>query len=107
MSKIELVEKELIKKDIPDFRTGDAVKVYLKVQEGDKTRTQVFEGIVIRRRGSGAGASFTVLRDVRGDIVEKVFPLHSPAVEKIAVAKKGEFRRSRLYHLRKKKVGTA
>ncbi len=107
MNKIALIEKDYLKKDVPNFRTGDAVKVHLKVQEGEKTRTQVFEGIVIRRRGSGIGASFTVLRDMRGDIVEKVFPIHSPAIEKIVVTKTGKFRRSRLYNLRKKKVGTA
>ena len=106
MNKIELIEKEYLK-EIPKFRVGDSVKVSVKVQEGDKTRTQIFEGIVIKRRGSGIGASFTVLRDMRGDIVEKVFPLHSPSIEKIAVVKKAKFRRARLYTLRKKKVGTA
>ena len=106
MSKLELVEKEYLK-DVPKFRVGDTVKVSLKVQEGDKTRTQVFEGIVIKKRGRGLGASFTVFRDLRGDIVEKIFPLHSPAIEKIAVVKQGKFHRARLYYLRKKKVGTA
>ena len=107
MDKIELIEKDYIKKDVPQFRTGDTVKVYLKVQEGDKTRTQIFEGVVIRRRGQGVGESFTVLRDMRGDIVEKVFPVHSPFLEKITVVKKGKFSRSKLYYMRKKKVGTA
>lgn len=106
MNKMELVEKEYLK-TVPAFRTGDTVKVHLKVHEGERTRTQVFEGIVIRKRGSGVGASFSVLRDMRGDIVEKVFPVHSPMVEKIVVEKKGKVRRSRLYYLRKKKVGTA
>ena len=107
MSKLELVEKDYLKKDIPQFRVGDTIKVSIKVQEGDKTRTQTFEGIVIKKRGSGVGASFTVLRDMRGDIVEKIFPLHSPHLEKITVVKKGKFNRARLYYLRKKKVGTA
>jgi len=106
MNKLDVFEKEFLK-ETPDFRPGDAVKVYLKVQEGDKTRTQIFEGIVIRKRGTGVSASFTVLRDSRGDIVEKIFPPHSPSIEKIVVAKKGKFHRSKLYHLRKKKVGTA
>ena len=107
MSKIELIEKEYLKEDVPGFRVGDEVQVYLKVQEGDKVRTQLFEGIVIKKRGRGTGASFTVLRDLRGDIVEKIFPVHSPVIEKITVVKKGKFNRARLYHLRKKKVGTA
>ncbi len=106
MSKLALIEKEYLKV-VPAFRVGDTVKVSLKVQEGDKTRTQIFEGIVIKKRGSGVSESFTVLRDMRGDIVEKIFPLHSPTIEKITVVKKGQFKRARLYYLRKKKVGTA
>lgn len=106
MSKIECIEKEYLK-EVPPFRTGDIVKVHLKVHEGERTRTQLFEGIVIRRHGSGIGASFSVLRDMRGDIVEKTFPLHSPMIEKITVVKKGKARSARLYHLRKKKIGTA
>ena len=106
MSKLELIEKEYLK-EVPQFRVGDEVKIALKVQEGDKTRTQLFEGVVIKKRGHGIGASFTVFRDLRGDIVEKVFPLHSPSIEKITVVKKGRFNRARLYYLRKKKVGTA
>lgn len=106
MNKLELMTKEYIK-DVPDFRVGDMVKISLKVQEGDKTRSQLFEGIVIKKRGTGIGASFTVLRDSRGDIVEKIFPLHSPTIEKITVVKKGKFKKARLYSLRKKKVGTA
>ena len=107
MSKIDFIDKEYLKNDIPEFRVGDMVKVYVKVQEGDKTRSQLFEGIVIKKRGHGISTSFTVLRDLRGDIVEKIFPLHSPAIEKVTVVKKGKFSRARLYHLRKKKVGTA
>ena len=107
MNKLEIIEKDYLKKDIPEFRTGDTVKVHVKVQEGDKTRTQVFEGIVISKHGRGITSSFTVLRDLRGDIVEKVFPAHSPHIEKISVVKKGKFTRAKLYYLRKKKVGTA
>ncbi len=107
MNKIEMIEKDYLKKDIPEFRVGDTVKVHIKVQEGDKTRTQVFEGIVISKHGRGIASSFTVLRDSRGDIVEKVFPSHSPHIEKISVAKKGKFKKAKLYNLRKKKVGTA
>jgi len=98
---VELVEKEVMKKGLPEFRVGDTLKVHLRVTEGDKTRIQLFEGVCIRRRGSGAGASFTVIKETHGDRVEKIFPLHSPAVEKIVVARKGKARRAKLYHLRK------
>ena len=107
MNKLELIEKDYLQKNIPEFRAGDTVKVHIKVQEGDKTRTQTFEGIVIKKHGRGINATFTVLRDMRGDIVEKSFPVHSPSLEKIVVVKKGKFSRSKLYNLRKKKVGTA
>ena len=103
MNKIELIEKEYLKKSIPEFRVGDQVKVHLKVQEGDKTRTQVFAGTVIRKRGRGTNATFTVLKEVRDDLVEKVFLLHSPHVEKIAVTTKGKAHRAKLYHLRHKR----
>ena len=102
MKTLAVIEKEVIKKGIPEFRVGDTLKIYLRVKEGDKTRTQVFEGTCIRRRGSGASTSFTVLKETHGDIVEKVFPLYSPAIEKITVSQKGKFHRAKLYHLRKK-----
>ena len=104
MNKIQLAEQDYLKKEIPEFAVGNEVKIHLKVQEGDKTRTQIFEGIVIRRRGRGTGATFTVLRDVRGDIVEKVFPLHSPHIEKITVTRKTKAHRAKLYHLRHKRA---
>ena len=102
MSKVELVEKSYLKKEIPEFQVGDQVKVHLKVHEGDKTRIQVFAGIVIRRRGRGTSATFTVLKEVRDDIVEKVFVLHSPHIEKIVVTGKGKVHRAKLYYLRRK-----
>ena len=74
----------------------------MKVREGDKTRIQVFAGTVIRKRGQGTSTSFTVLREVRGDVIEKVFPVHSPQVEKVTVTMKGKTRRSKLYYLRDK-----
>ena len=101
MKAIENIEKAVIKK-VPDFRAGDSLKVYLKVKEGDKTRTQLFEGTCIYRRGRGANASFAVVKETHGDIVEKNFPLYSPGIEKITVSRKGKFRRSKLYHLKKK-----
>lgn len=101
---IKIIEKQSLKKEIPDFQVGDQVKVSQRVVEGDKTRHQIFEGIVIRRKGSGTRETFTVFREVRGDMIEKVFPLHSPTVEKVVVTKPAKkVRRSRLYHLWRKK----
>ena len=104
--KIQLVEKKHMKASVPKFSVGDAVKVYTRVQEGEKTRTQIFEGTVIQRRGSGTRETFTVLRDARGDQIEKVFPIHSPTVEKVVVSKAGVRRRAHLVHLRVKKEVT-
>lgn len=102
MSKIDLIEKEYLKQSAPECRVGNHVKVYFKVQEGEKTRTQLFEGTVIRKRGRGTSASVTVLKEVRGETVEKTFAIHSPHVEKITVTSKGKVYKSKLYHLRKK-----
>ena len=102
MKTVESMEKEVLKKKVPEFQVGDTLKVHLRVKEGDKTRTQVFEGICIRRRGSRAGASFSVIKETHGDMVEKVFPLYAPSIEKISVTRKGKVRRSKLYYLRKK-----
>ncbi len=102
MSKVELIEKEVMKdKKIPDFRVGNTLKVHVRVKEGDKTRIQIFEGTCIRRRGSRVSASFTVVKETHGDIVEKIFPLYSPSIDKIVVTKKTLARRAKLYHLRK------
>jgi large subunit ribosomal protein L19 len=102
--KIELIEKEFLKKEVPAFKVGDIVQIYQKIVEGDKSRTQIFEGIVTNRKGSGIRETFTVLHDSRGDQVEKVFPVHSPFVENIKVKHSGRIRRAKLYHLRKPKV---
>lgn len=83
MELIEKVEAAYLKKDLPEFRVGDTLKVYFRVKEGDKTRTQLFEGICIRKRGRGLGATCTVVKEAYGDKVEKTFPLHSPTVERI------------------------
>ena len=104
---IDIINEEVRKKEVPDFRVGDTLKVSIKVKEGDKTRTQLFEGICIRRSGSGASQNFTVVKESHGDIVEKIFPLYSPNLEKIKVEKKGKANRAKLYHLRKKQVKTA
>ncbi len=102
MNKIQDIEKELSKKDVPNFNIGDTVKVYVKIKEGDKTRLQAYEGTVIARKGSGIRESFTVRRISYGEGVERVFQLHSPLIDKISVERKGKVARSKLYYLRKK-----
>ncbi|MDI6781908.1 MAG: 50S ribosomal protein L19 [bacterium] len=97
---IDKVTEGQLKKDIPQFSSGDTVKVQLKITEGNKERLQDFVGIVIRRRGSGIQKTFTVRRVSFGVGMEKVFPLHSPSIEKIDVQRHGKVRRSRLYYLR-------
>lgn len=103
MKMLESVEQEHAKKDLPDFRVGDVLRLSLRVKEGDKTRTQIFEGVCIARRGRSTSASFSVVKESHGDIVEKTFPLHSPTLEKITVVKKGKARRAKLYSLLNKK----
>lgn len=102
MNPVKIVEETQIR-DIPSFSIGDTVKVYLKIVEGDKERTQVFEGIVIGRKGGGSRETFTVRKVSYGVGVERIFPLHSPMIEKIEVVKKGDVRRAKLYYLRGKK----
>jgi len=102
MKAMAAIEEVYRKTKVPDFRVGDTLKVHLRVKEGEKTRTQLFEGVCIRRRGTGVNASFTVIKETHGDIVEKIFPLFSPTIEKISVGKKGKVHRSKLYHLKNK-----
>lgn len=92
-----------IKQDVPAFRVGDGVKVHTKVREGDKERVQVFAGIVIARKGHGVQETFTVRRISYGEGVEKVFPIHSPNIEKIEIERESEPMRARLYYLRGRK----
>ena len=100
MDVIRLIEAGQLKKDRDGFGPGDTVRVHVKVIEGEKERTQVFEGIVIRRRGDSVRASFTVRRISYGVGVERTFPLHSPRIERVEVARRGRVRRSKLYSLR-------
>lgn len=100
MNLIHSLEQEQIKKDIVKFRPGDTVKVHVKVVEGGRERIQVFEGVVIRRRGGGVGETFTVRRVSYGVGVERTFPLHTPKIERIEVMRRGRVRRARLYYLR-------
>lgn len=103
MDIIKEIEKEQIRKDLPNFFPGDTVRVHVKVVEGNRERIQTFEGIVIKRRGSGARETFTVRRVSYGVGTERTFPVHSPKIEKIEVAKRGKVRRAKLYYLRKLK----
>ena len=88
------------RKDMPPFRSGDTLRVSVRVKEGDKERTQVFEGVCIRRRGNGAAETFTVRKVSYGVGVERIFPLQGPVVEKVEIKSRGHVRRSRLYYLR-------
>lgn len=106
MNVIDLLEREQLKSDVPVFRPGDTVKVYSKIVEGGKERTQLFEGVVIVRKGGAIGETITVRRISHGVGVEKSFLLHSPRVEKVEVSKRGIVRRSRLYYLADK-IGKA
>lgn len=101
MDPIEMVEKQEMRVDLPPFRAGDTVKVYSRIKEGDKERIQIFKGVVIRKRGGNTGATFTVRKVSYGVGVEKIFPMHSPSIDKIEVVSRGKVRRSRLYYLRK------
>jgi large subunit ribosomal protein L19 len=103
MNAIENLEKEHLRMDIPDFKPGDTVKVNFKIQEGEKERIQIFEGVVIRRRRGNTRGTFTVRKISYGIGVERIFPLHSPYIDKIEVVSKGRVRRSRLYYLRGRK----
>jgi large subunit ribosomal protein L19 len=101
MNIVEMLEKEQMRTDIPDFRTGDTVKVHARIKEGEKERIQVFQGVVIRKRKGNTGASFTVRKVSYGIGVERIFPLHSPFIDKVEILSRGKVRRARLYYLRK------
>jgi large subunit ribosomal protein L19 len=103
MSLIQAVEEKHLRKDLPPFRPGDTVRVQVKVVEGDKERLQAFEGICIRRRHGGLGASFTVRKVTYGVGVERTFPAHSPGIDRIEIIRQGRVRRAKLYYLRKLK----
>lgn len=100
MNLIHSLEQEQVKKDIVKFNPGDTIRVHVKVVEGSRERIQVFEGVVIRRRGGGIGETFTVRRVSYGVGVERTFPLHTPKIDKIEVMRRGRVRRARLYYLR-------
>jgi large subunit ribosomal protein L19 len=100
MNVLDAVDAASLRKDIPNFRPGDELKVHVRVIEGNKSRVQVFQGLVISRRGSGIRETFTVRKISYGVGVERVFPVHAPVIEKIELVRKGEVRRAKLYYLR-------
>ncbi|MBA9007108.1 MULTISPECIES: 50S ribosomal protein L19 [Thermomonospora] len=97
---IQEIEKAAMRADVPDFRPGDTLKVHVRVTEGNRSRIQVFQGVVIRRQGGGARETFTVRKVSYGVGVERTFPLNSPSIDKIEVVTRGDVRRAKLYYLR-------
>ena len=100
MNILDAVDAASLRKDIPQFRAGDELKIHVRVIEGNKSRLQVFQGIVIRRQGDGVRETFTIRKVSYGVGVERTFPVHTPVIEKIELVKKGEVRRAKLYYLR-------
>ncbi|ACJ34120.1 Ribosomal protein L19 [Anoxybacillus flavithermus WK1] len=97
---IQEITKEQLRNDLPEFRPGDTVRVHVKVVEGNRERIQVFEGVVIKRRGGGISETFTVRKVSYGVGVERTFPLHTPKIAKLEVVRRGKVRRAKLYYLR-------
>ena len=97
---LDTIEKKYLRTDLPGFRTGDTVRVHTKIKEGDKERIQVFEGVVIARRRGNSRAMFTVRKMSYGVGVERMFPVHSPRIDRVEVVSHGDVRRARLYYLR-------
>ncbi|MGH8985489.1 MAG: 50S ribosomal protein L19 [Acidimicrobiia bacterium] len=106
MNSTDLVDRARLRDDIPDFAPGDTLKVHVRVVEGNRERLQVFQGVVIRRKGSGSRETFTVRKVSFGVGVERTFPVHSPIINRIEVASRGAVRRAKLYYLRDR-VGKA
>ena len=101
MGKIEQLEKENIRLDLPSFSAGDTVKVHVKIKEGEKERIQAFQGVVISKRRGSSHATFTVRKVSYGIGVERIFPMHSPIIDKIEILTRGRVRRAKIYYLRK------
>ena len=100
MDALKVISESSMKKEVPAFNVGDTIKVHVKIQEGDKSRIQIFEGTVIAKKHGGVNETFTVRRVAHGCGIERVFPLHSPVVEKVEVIRRGKVRRAKLYYLR-------
>jgi len=101
MNKIEQLEREMMRMDLPDFSAGDTIKVHVKIKEGEKERIQAFQGVVISKRKGRTNATFTVRKVSYGVGVERIFPYHSPVIDRVEVISKGRVRRSKIYYLRK------
>lgn len=100
MNPMEVVEREQLRTDLPDFRVGDTVKVHVKIVEGEKERVQLFEGVVIRKKSGGIRSTFTVRKISYGVGVERIFPTHSPRIDRIDILSRGKVRRAKLFYLR-------
>jgi large subunit ribosomal protein L19 len=100
MNLIQSVDNSQMRTDFPNFRSGDTVRVHVKIREGDKYRIQVFEGVVVARKRAGMSSTFTVRKVSFGYGIERIFPLHSPIIDRLEVVKSGKVRRARLYYLR-------
>ena len=100
MKKLDALDSKSMKSDLPEFRAGDTVNVHVRVVEGNRERIQVFKGVVIRRQGHGVSETFTVRKISFGVAVERIFPIHSPVVDKIEVLSRGIVRRAKLYYMR-------
>ena len=107
MNVIEKIQQEQLRTDIVPFKVGDTIKVFSRIKEADRERVQMFSGIVINKQGRGIAETFTVRRISYGEGVERIFPLHSPFIQKIEVERAGNVRRSKLYYLRKRVGKTA
>ena len=106
MDALKMISNASLKQEVPAFNVGDTVKVHVRIKEGDKSRIQIFEGTVIAKKHGGVNETFTVRRVAHGCGIERVFPLHSPVVEKVEVIRRGKVRRAKLYYLRDR-VGKA
>lgn len=102
MHPTEIIDRDSLRDDVPEFRPGDTVKVHVRVVEGNRERVQVFQGVVIRRQGSGVRETFTVRKVSFGVGVERTFPVHSPTIAKVEIATYGDVRRAKLYYLRQR-----
>jgi large subunit ribosomal protein L19 len=102
MNVVDMIVKDYMKTEVPEFKVGDTVKVHIKIKEGNRERIQIFEGFVLKRQNGGIGETFTVRRIASGVGVEKTFPIHSPLVEKIEVVRRGKVRRARLHYMRQR-----
>ena len=100
MNALDMVEKQQLRTDLPDFKPGDTIKVHVKIKEGDKERIQIFEGVCIAQKHGGSRATFTVRKMSFGHGVERIFPLHSKVIDKIEVVRAGRVRRAKLYYIR-------